>query len=144
MTTTAASASSSHHLSPAFPGRAPWGTATEFVDGITLPMAPFLGVMAAEPPGDDPVSAILTGPNGGNLVLRELPLTDDALKHLRGLRGLTDLDLTGTQITDAGLKELARLPNLEALALHETAISAGGLSALARHPRAPTWRSSRR
>ena len=26
MTTTA-----SHHLSPAFPGRAPWGTATEFV-----------------------------------------------------------------------------------------------------------------
>jgi acetamidase/formamidase len=47
-------------------------TATEFVDGIQLQMAPFLGVMAAEPAGDDPVSAILTGPNGGNLVLREL------------------------------------------------------------------------
>ncbi len=27
MTTTASSASHSHHLSPAFPGRAPWGTA---------------------------------------------------------------------------------------------------------------------
>jgi acetamidase/formamidase len=47
-------------------------TSTEFVDGIKLPMAPFLGVMAAEPAGDDPVSAILTGPTGGNLVLREL------------------------------------------------------------------------
>ncbi|MEU9899737.1 DEAD/DEAH box helicase [Streptomyces phaeochromogenes] len=29
MTTTAASATSSHHLSPAFPGRAPWGTASK-------------------------------------------------------------------------------------------------------------------
>jgi acetamidase/formamidase len=46
--------------------------ATEFVDGITLPLQPFLGVMATEPAGDDPTSAILAGPYGGNLVLREL------------------------------------------------------------------------
>jgi acetamidase/formamidase len=45
---------------------------TEYVAGITLPLAPFLGVMAVEPAGDDPVSAILAGPYGGNLVLREL------------------------------------------------------------------------
>jgi acetamidase/formamidase len=45
---------------------------TEYVDGITLPLQPFLGVMAVEPSGDDPVSAILAGPYGGNLVLREL------------------------------------------------------------------------
>jgi len=45
---------------------------TEFVHGITLTLAPFLGVMAVEPAGDAEVSAILAGPYGGNLVLREL------------------------------------------------------------------------
>jgi acetamidase/formamidase len=46
--------------------------ATEYVAGITLTLAPFLGVMGVEPAGDSPVSAILAGPYGGNLVLREL------------------------------------------------------------------------
>ena len=45
---------------------------TEYVEGIKLELAPFLGVMAVEPAGDTPVSAILGGPYGGNLVLREL------------------------------------------------------------------------
>ena len=35
-------------------------------------MAPFLGVVGVEPAGDDPVSAILAGGYGGNLVLRDL------------------------------------------------------------------------
>jgi acetamidase/formamidase len=47
-------------------------TSTDFVDGITLSLAPFLGVVGVEPAGDEPVSAILGGPYGGNLVLREL------------------------------------------------------------------------
>jgi acetamidase/formamidase len=47
-------------------------TTAQFTHGINLPMAPFLGVVAAEPAGDDPVSAILSGPYGGNLVLRDL------------------------------------------------------------------------
>jgi acetamidase/formamidase len=47
-------------------------TTAEFSHGIKLAMAPFLGVVAAEPAGDDPVSAILSGPYGGNLVLRDL------------------------------------------------------------------------
>ncbi|MFZ0668594.1 MAG: acetamidase/formamidase family protein [Acidimicrobiales bacterium] len=47
-------------------------THTEYVQGITLPLAPFLGVMAVEPAGADSVSAILSGPYGGNLVLRNL------------------------------------------------------------------------
>jgi acetamidase/formamidase len=47
-------------------------TRTEYVKGIELELAPFLGVMGAEPAGDSPVSAILAGPYGGNLVLREL------------------------------------------------------------------------
>jgi acetamidase/formamidase len=46
--------------------------ATEYVQGIKLTPVPFLGIMGVEPAGDAPVSAILAGPHGGNLVLREL------------------------------------------------------------------------
>jgi acetamidase/formamidase len=47
-------------------------TTAEYTHGITLPMAPFLGVVAAEPAGAEPVSAIVSGSYGGNLVLRDL------------------------------------------------------------------------
>ncbi len=47
-------------------------TAAGYTHGITLPMAPFLGVVAAEPAGADEVSAIVSGSYGGNLVLRDL------------------------------------------------------------------------
>jgi acetamidase/formamidase len=47
-------------------------TTAEYTHGIRLAMAPFLGVVAAEPAGNDPVSAILSGAYGGNLVLRDL------------------------------------------------------------------------
>jgi acetamidase/formamidase len=47
-------------------------TTAEFTHGITLPMAPFLGVVAAEPAGETIVSAIVSGSYGGNLVLRDL------------------------------------------------------------------------
>ncbi len=47
-------------------------TSTEYVQGIELPLAPFLGVMGVEPQGTDKTSAILAGPYGGNLVFREL------------------------------------------------------------------------
>jgi acetamidase/formamidase len=47
-------------------------TTAEYVDGIKLPMAPFLGVIATEPVGGEQVSAIVSGPYGGNLVLRDL------------------------------------------------------------------------
>jgi acetamidase/formamidase len=46
-------------------------TTADFVDGIRLPLAPFLGVVGAEPGGDTIVSAILAGAYGGNLVLRD-------------------------------------------------------------------------
>jgi acetamidase/formamidase len=45
---------------------------TAFVKGINLTLAPFLGVVGVEPAGNAPTSAILAGPYGGNLVLREL------------------------------------------------------------------------
>jgi acetamidase/formamidase len=47
-------------------------TTAQYTHGITLPMAPFLGVVAAEPAGDEQVSAIVSGSYGGNLVLRDL------------------------------------------------------------------------
>jgi len=47
-------------------------TTAEFTHGITLRMAPFLGVVAAEPAGQEQVSAIVSGSYGGNLVLRDL------------------------------------------------------------------------
>jgi acetamidase/formamidase len=47
-------------------------TSAEFVEGIRIPLAPSMGVFAVEPAGDEPVSAILAGPYGGNLDLAEL------------------------------------------------------------------------
>jgi acetamidase/formamidase len=44
----------------------------EFVDGIRIPLAPFMGVFAVEPADEEPVSAILAGAHGGNLDLAEL------------------------------------------------------------------------
>lgn len=47
-------------------------TYTDFAPGVRLPLAPIQGVLAAQPAGDKPVSAILSGRYGGNIVLREL------------------------------------------------------------------------
>jgi acetamidase/formamidase len=44
----------------------------QYTHGISLPIAPFLGVVAVEPAGDDQTSAIPAGPYGGSLVLRDL------------------------------------------------------------------------
>ncbi len=47
-------------------------TRADYVHGITLALAPFLGIIAVEPSGDSPVSALPAGAYGGNLALREL------------------------------------------------------------------------
>ena len=44
----------------------------DFGSGVRIPLAPVQGVMALQPAVDKPVSAILSGPYGGNIVLREL------------------------------------------------------------------------
>lgn len=44
----------------------------QFVEGIRIPLRPSMGVYAVEPEGDEPISAILAGPYGGNLDLWEL------------------------------------------------------------------------
>ena len=45
---------------------------TDFAPGVRIPLKPLQGVMAVQPAGDTPVSAILTGAYGGNIVLSEL------------------------------------------------------------------------
>jgi acetamidase/formamidase len=62
-------------------------TTTEYVDGVVLRLAPFLGVMSLEPAGDEPVSAILAGPYGGNLVLRELTVGSSVFLPVMKPRG---------------------------------------------------------
>lgn len=47
-------------------------TRADFKDGISYALQPTQGVIATMPVGDKPVSGILSGPWGGNVVLREL------------------------------------------------------------------------
>ncbi len=47
-------------------------THAEFAPGVRIPLRPIQGVMAVQPAGDKPVSAILSGAYGGNIVLSEL------------------------------------------------------------------------
>lgn len=47
-------------------------TYADFVNGIRIPLKPSMGVFAVEPNGEEPISAILAGPYGGNLDLWEL------------------------------------------------------------------------
>lgn len=47
-------------------------TRADYVHGITFGLKPFLGIVATEPDGDEPVSALLAGSYGGNLALPEL------------------------------------------------------------------------
>ncbi len=74
--------------------------------------------------------ARLLGFDVGPLVAVELSgtrVTDDDLKHLRGLSGPGRLWLGGTRITDAGLEHLAGLSRLYTLDLERTKITDAGL-----------------
>jgi acetamidase/formamidase len=44
----------------------------EFVPGVEFDLDPFVGVIGTEPAGEEPTSAILSGPYGGNLVVNAL------------------------------------------------------------------------
>ena len=60
-------------------------------------------------------------------------ITDEGLKELAPLRGLSDLHLHNTSIGDAGLKGLAPFKNLLYLGLDSTRITDEGLKELAGH-----------
>jgi Leucine-rich repeat (LRR) protein len=57
-------------------------------------------------------------------------VTDAGLKELKGLNGLTYLNLQNTQVTDAGLKELKELKSLHSLMLGGTRVTGSGLKEL--------------
>ena len=62
--------------------------------------------------------------------LRDLRITDADLAKLKGLPGITSLELDGTPITDAGLAHLKDLTDLVSLSLYNTAVSDDGLEHL--------------
>lgn len=45
---------------------------TQFLPGVTVPLAPFLGIMAVAPPDPGPHSTVPPGPHGGNMDIPEL------------------------------------------------------------------------
>ena len=64
------------------------------------------------------------------LILDGTEVTDAGLAHLKGMTKLTALDLDGTKITDAGLVHLEGMTGLAALGLDDTAITDAGLARL--------------
>ena len=62
-------------------------------------------------------------------------VNDILLEHLRGLPGITGIDLSRTKITDKGLSVLITLPDLEYVQLGGTSISDEGIKVLAKSPK---------
>ena len=65
--------------------------------------------------------------NRTTLCLNDTDLTDDDLKHLKGLTGLYWLYLNDTQITDSGLVYLQGLTELRHLHLYGTKVTEEGV-----------------
>jgi len=63
------------------------------------------------------------------------PLTDDGLKHLRGLVSIERIELSYTKITDAGVSHLQSLSTLRQLGLQSTAVTDACLEVLGNLPR---------
>jgi hypothetical protein len=62
--------------------------------------------------------------------LEHTAVTDADLRHLKGLRSPSYLDLTNTQITDAGLVHLEGLNSLVWISLRETQVTSEGVKKL--------------
>jgi hypothetical protein len=71
-------------------------------------------------------SILESRPQTAVLQMANPDVTDETLRHLRGLTELVSLDLNDTQITDAGLPLLSQLPKLETLRLRGTKITDNG------------------
>jgi acetamidase/formamidase len=59
-----------------------------FVDGVTIPLAPFQDIAAVQPKDDKPVSSILAGPYGGNLAVPEMVVGTSLLLPVQRSGGL--------------------------------------------------------
>ena len=57
-------------------------------------------------------------------------ISDDGLRHLKGLTQLAFLDLQGSAVSDRGIEHIARLTSLRSLDLSRTAVTDSGLPGL--------------
>jgi hypothetical protein len=64
------------------------------------------------------------------LILTDVPISDDGVRHLVRLQSLRNVSLAGTKITDAGLELLAFLQQLEELDISRTNVTNQGISKL--------------
>jgi hypothetical protein len=62
--------------------------------------------------------------------LGETQVTDDGLRHLSALTGLTKLWLHDTEVSDEGLKSLGELKQLRQLMIYNTKVTAKGFEYL--------------
>lgn len=85
---------------------------------------------AEVPPGDEVLAAMSQFPRIECIRLAGASISDDGLRHIRGLSRLKILDLSGTSISDSGLVHIAALTDLEELELSGTSISNTGLKFL--------------
>jgi hypothetical protein len=84
---------------------------------------------------EDPLPEEITDLVQAQLGGSNVPVRDEDLARIDGLRLFTVLGLTGSSITDAGLKRLGSLPELHNLYLGDTQVSDAGMAELARFPR---------
>jgi hypothetical protein len=82
------------------------------------------------PPGDEVLAAMAHFPKLECIQLPYASITDEGLRHIRGLSRLKELVIREAPIGDRGLKYLSGLTNLEQLYLDETSISDAGLRSL--------------
>jgi hypothetical protein len=87
--------------------------------------------LVAEPRGvtDEGLKHLRGLANLGDLHLGNLDITDAGLAHLTGLRSLRRLAIVGARrVTDAGLGHLSKLTGLESLTIEDTSVTADGLA----------------
>jgi Leucine-rich repeat (LRR) protein len=106
-----------------------------FQGDLSKPPAHLTGVMLPEKTRDADVAVLVKHlrqlPKLRELSILAAKITDEALKHLTALDGLTSLMLPNNwRITDAGAKHLAQLPSLQQLDLYGTRVGDAGLKEL--------------
>jgi hypothetical protein len=87
---------------------------------------------------EDDVSCLDRLKNLKGLELRQQPIGDETLAHLKIFPDLEELDIAGTRITDAGLMHLKNLTHLQRLYLSNTKIDDAGLEHLKGLPQLQT------
>lgn len=84
---------------------------------------------------DDAMSSLSSGFDCLYILnLGDTRISDATLVHLRQCTNMWDLDVSGTRITDEGLKHLSSLKGLTVLRLRDTAVTDAGMAHLASHP----------